>query len=257
MAAPVDAGRTTTPVSTAATSANISTGTPANGVLAVVLGRFAVNAGSVTFNGYNVIDQGHVFPDSFDAADDWTWIWWRVCDGTEGSASAMSWANSSKAAFIYYRITGHGVPAGATNSQYVTAGDTGGQTIAVGTGANPDANTCTPALGTTDWLWIDFVGLDSETATPSAAPSGYSNLTTANSGTGGAVATNCIIGSASKGTTATSSENPGTMTAAAPNSGWTAVTIGIAPNIPVDRGRGFDTAVYYEQAVRRSVMRIR
>jgi hypothetical protein len=252
MAAPVDAARTTTSVSTAATSTNINTGTPANGDLALVLGRFAGNAGTATFTGYNAIDSGNVWPLDPDASDDWTWIWWRVCDGTEGATDAMSWTNSVKGAFIYYRITGHGVPAGSSTSQFVTAG-TG---TPVGTGANPDPPALTPALGAADWLWIAFCGLDSETATPSAAPSGYSNLVTANSGTGGAVATNCIIGSATKQATAATTENPGVFTAAAPNSGWTAVTIGVAAAVPVSRDRALPVDVY-NPAQMRAMLQLR
>jgi hypothetical protein len=252
MAAPVDAARTTTSISTAATSASINTGTPAAGDLALVIGRFATNMGTVQFTGYNSIDSGNVWPLDPDASDDWMWVWWRVCDGAEGTTDAMTWSGSSKACFIYYRITGHGVVDVGGVSQYVTAG-TG---TPVGTGANADPPALTPTLGSADWLWIAVAGWDGETIAASAAPSGYANLTNANSGTGGAVATNCLLASATKGTTATTTENPGVFTSPAPNAGWTAITIGVAAAQPVTRGRSEPLAIY-NPAQMRAMLQLR
>jgi len=234
MAAPVDAARTTTSVSTAATSTNINTGTPANGDLALVLGRFAGDASTVTFTGYNVIDTGSVIPDSFDASDDWTWAWWRVCDGTEGATDAMSWVNSVKGCFTYYRITGHDAPGRPPVSQ--------SQTISVGTGANLAPNACTPSYGSADYLWITWAGLDGETQA-FGTPLNYTNLTTTNSGTGGAVATNCRMASASRQLTA-ASEASATLQNAAPQSGVTAIMIAVPAPSVVDRGRAEPVRVY-------------
>lgn len=79
-----------------------------------------------------------------------------------------------------------------------------------------------------DYLFITVIGMDSETAT-ATAPAGYANTASANSGTGGAVATNCMIWGASKQTTAVTSDDPGAWTSSAPNAGATAWTIAIPP----------------------------
>ena len=81
--------------------------------------------------------------------------------------------------------------------------------------------------------------MDGETQTFSHAT--YTNVQNGNSGTGGAAATNCRIGSGSLQKTA-ASENPGAFTAAAPQTGWTAWTIAIHPLAAA-------TAIFHEPVV--------
>lgn len=87
---------------------------------------------------------------------------------------------------------------------------------------------------TQDYLFLTVIGMDSETAT-ATAPSGYSNTQAANSGTGGAVATNCMIWGASKQATSVSSDDPGAWTSTAPANGVTAFTIAIPAPVVVPK----------------------
>lgn len=153
-----------------------------------------------------------------DAADDIEYITWKILDSADISADTITFTfgASTKYAAVHFHITG----TDTTNHESSSA--------TTGTGANLDPASFTPAAGSKDWLYVSFIGLDGETQT-FTEPSGYSGRVDADSGTGGAVATNCRISIASKGTSGSSSENPGAWTHAAPNAGVTAYTIAIAP----------------------------
>ena len=95
------------------------------------------------------------------------------------------------------------------------------------------ANTCnpgsvTPTGGSKDYLFIVMGGADQEVGAFTASPTNYSAITAANSGTGGAAATNCIIGGASRQLTA-ASEDPGVFTHAAAVTGNTGITVAVHP----------------------------
>lgn len=218
MAAPTDAARNATNTSTAATSVNITVGSPASGVLLIVFVRFAADPGAVTFTGYNLIAN-----DASDASDDTTVIYWRIASGAEGATATITTVNSVKSGAICWQVTG------AANDAPLVS------TVAVGTTV---ANTCDPAvvaplIPSQDTLYIVMGGEDQEVGTFSAAPANYTNLVNANSGTGGVAATNVLMGGASRQLTASSSDNAGVFTHAAAVTGWTAFAIAIRALQPI------------------------
>lgn len=160
-----------------------------------------------------------------DASDDNQQAWYRRYTGAEGSPASwnIDWSGSQKGAFSFYRISGAADP--AINPPQLAE--------AIGTGANPDPPNITPTGGPKDFLYIVYAGMDGETQTYTS-PAGYSAAVENNSGTGGVAATNVRTGAASLGTTASSSQNPGAFTAAAPSTGWTAWTIAIHPPTVAD-----------------------
>lgn len=226
MAAPTDNSRVAASGSVAATSdgltlsAQLPNGVAGDFLFACV--RFPTSTGM-----NDAFWTALVNNQSPDAADDVTFIGYHQLTAANISTDILSWnfAGSTKWAAVYYLIKG--------------AADTGHEvsSATTGTGANLDPASFSPAGGANDWLYISHIGLDGETQT-FTAPSGYANRTDADSGTGGAVASNCRISVASKGTTGTSSENPGAWTHAAPNAGVTAYTIAIAPPATVPSAAG-------------------
>ena len=219
MASPVDSARVGTNVTSASTTHNVNVGSPAAGTLLIVWARFAAAPGTITFTGYTQLAL-----DSSDASDDTSVVFYRLADGTEGATDTCSPTNSVKAGYICWEITGAIDP--ATQAPEIS-------TVAVGT---TTANTCdpgtvTPTGGSKDYLFLALGAEDGEVGAFTGAPTNYSNLATANSGTGGLPATNCLMGGASRQLTA-SSENPGAFTHAAAVTGWTAFTVAIHPPGP-------------------------
>jgi len=216
MAAPVDAARIGTNITTAAATWDVNVGSPTADVLLIVAARFAADPGAITFTGYTQLAL-----DASDATDDTTAIYYRWADGTEGTQDTVDPTNSVKGCTLCWGITGAADP--ATQPPEVSA-------VAVGTTtantANPDI--VTPTGGSNDYLFLALMGLAGEGNAPTAAPTNYGNLTTANSGTTGAVATNCSIGGASRQLTA-ASDNPGVFTHLAATGGWTAWAVVIHP----------------------------
>lgn len=215
MAAPVDSARVASSTTTAGTSHTINVGSPVAGTLLLVFIRFAGAPGTVTFTGYTQLAS-----DTSDASDDQTMIFVRDADGTEGASDALTTANSVKMAAVAYEITG--AETAARSAPAVS-------TVAVGTtaanGANPGS--VSPTGGTQDALYLALMGLDGEGNAPTVEPTNYGNLVTANSGTAGAVATNCSVGGASRQISASSSDDPGNFTHAGANAGWTAYAVAI------------------------------
>lgn len=239
MASPVDSARQGTNVTTAATTHNVNVGSPAGGVLLIVMGRFPAAPGAVTFTGYTAI--AGLDPNTADASDDSTFVWYRVADGTEGATDPCNPTNSVKGAYLCWEITGAEDPT-------VQAPEVG--TIATGTTtANSNPGATTPTGGSKDYLFLAMEAHDGEGSAATVAPTNYSNLVTANSGTGGAVATNCIMGGASRQLTA-STEDPGAFTNAAPATGWTAFTIAIHPATIPDMEALLAPKIVQEQAIR-------
>jgi len=194
MASPVDSARQGTNITTASTSWAVNVGSPVAGTLLIVLVRFAAAPGAVTFTGYTQLAS-----DSSDATDDTTAVYYRWADGTEGATDTLSPTNSVKGCAICWEITG-AAPSFSRPPEI--------STVAVGT---TTANTANPGSvsgtgGSKDYLFLALMGLDGEGNAPSAAPTNYVNLQTANSGTTGAVATNNSIGGASRQLTAASDE---------------------------------------------------
>ena len=174
--------------------------------------------GGTTFNtltGWTAL----ISNDLTDASDDPSSIWWRLADGSEGSTVSVDLGATMRGAAIVHRITGAADP---TIRPPELAGPS------TGAGANVDPPSITPAGGPKDFLIVVFAGMDGETQTYSAAPSGYSNLTAANSGTAGSPGGNVRLASATREANLTS-EDPGAFTSGAPESGWSGWTVAIHP----------------------------
>lgn len=242
MASPVDSNRVTSATTTAGTTHTVNLGSPAAGDLLCIWIRFAGAPGTVTWAGYTGL-----FVNTADASDDESRFYYRLATGAEGASVNLTTANSVKMAAITWIITGAADP----GTQAPEVG-----TIAVGTVANPDPGIVTPTGGSKDYLFLECCGGDGEliTYTSSTTPSAFSTATNANSGTGGAVATNCCIGGASLQLTA-SSCNPGPLSgSAAPSNGWTAFTIAIHPAEPVEMVPERKQARVYNPAVRQAAL---
>lgn len=219
MAAPVDSARQATNVTTAATTHNVNVGSPVVGTLLIVFARFAAAPGAVTFTGYTVLAG----PDATDATDDTTTWFYRWSDGTEGPTDPCNPTNSVKAGYISWEVTGADNPGLGANSV------PGVSAVAIGTTV---ANTCSPnsvapKQPPQDTLYVVGGGGDQEVGAFTAVPTNYVNLQAANSGTGGAAASNVIMGGASRQISASSSDDAGVFTHAAMVAGWTAFAIAI------------------------------
>lgn len=216
MAAPVDAARATTNITSASTLWNVNYPT---GIVAgdLLLTFFRTATGAIGGPPSAWTQLGSYF--TGDASDDATGIYWKVAAGGESGTLSYDWSGSTKGAAIMWRITGAVDPAEVPLTV---------STEAVGTGANAcNPGSVAPTGAPKDTLYVAMGGYDGETGAFTAAPTNYSNLAAANSGTGGAVATNCIIGGATRGLTASSSEDPGAFTHGTPSSGWTGLVVAV------------------------------
>jgi hypothetical protein len=134
---------------------------------------------------------------------------YRVADGSEGSTVSISLSANTRSAYIGFRITGNdGAIAPSTSSN------------ATGNSTSPNPSTVTPSWGSAENLYLAV--LAEAGATISSAPSGYSNLLTANT------STSEYIGTAELQATS-SSEDPGAFTISSSQQ-WGARVIAIKPN---------------------------
>lgn len=216
MASPVDAGRTSTSISSAADpwTVDLPSGVQSLDLLIIYLRT----GGATSCNGATgwtfLVDDN-----TSDATDDQTSILYKFANGTEGTTVSVDFTGTTKGASIAWRITGAENPAVQVPEISTVATST--------TTANTcDPGTVTPTGGSKDYLFLITGGLDGETQTFTHGT--YTNVTNQNSGTGGAVATNCRIAGGSRQATV-SSENPSAWTHAAASNGTTAYTIAIHP----------------------------
>jgi hypothetical protein len=215
MAFPVDAARIGTGGSTAATNkvCNLPTGISSGDLLLLILRSAGADTHS-TPTGWTALALNN----GADAADDITSVFYRVASGTEGSTVTVNGTASLKFAAICWRITGGDTP------QISTA--------ATGTSTTPDPPSFTPSGGAKDYLWIWLGAWEGEqTSPPSGSPTNYNNPVGANSGTAGAITTNCQVAGASRQLNA-ASEDPPSWTISASDD-WTAWTVAIPPALAV------------------------
>lgn len=216
MASPVDAGRATTDITAAADPWTVNLpASIASGDLLVLFARNQNQSALGTNTGWTPLVD-----DNTDASNDRTVVLYRVADGTEGATMSLDWGSTCKGGAIVWRITG-----ALTTGTFIEA------TVTANVGANMDPGSCAVTGGPKDVLAIACGGVDNETGSFTAAPSGYTNLQNANSGTGGAADTNVLIGGATLEITGTSSVDPDAFTNAAPTTanGGTAVTLVVHP----------------------------
>lgn len=216
---PTVISRTPTSITTGATSHAINVGSPSAGDLLLILLRINTGPGTWTFTGFTAITNADANGD--DASNDVLYAYWKVATGAEGADEPASSTNVVKLAAICYRISNAEDPT-------VQPPETPAPAVFTTVANTADPPTCTPTGGAKDYLWIAWGSGDQEVGAFTAAPSNYTNLTTANTGTAGAVATNIIMGSAERQLNA-SSENPGTFTHAAMATGGSAYTIAVHP----------------------------
>jgi len=231
MASPALTGGTATPGAggqTAATSHAVICGSiDSAGLLFILFGRVAA-AGTVSIS--ETSGQGGtwtVVQDSSDASDDVTFWAYRnqlTTVGNVGTNLAISVTHgSAKMSCLGYYVSGAQDPA-------IQAPQS--STVAIGTTTtSADATIVTPTGGSKDYLFLACVGLDGEAATLGTNPAGYTSWTVGsnNSGTAGAVATNCWVGVAYKQATAASEDAGAWALSAAPATAWTALTLAIHP----------------------------
>ena len=209
MPAPTDAGRVES-----STGANLSThtiylGSPTLGQLLVLLVRPGLSTSEPTVPGFTLLGSSFV-----DAADETTYVFTKVADGTEGVSVEATTSALCKLAAICWKIT---------NGEAPTIG-----TIATGSGANAaNPGPASPAGAPRDTLYLAMMGLDGELNTPTGPPAGYGNFIAVTSGTAGGVATNVSVAGASKAALASSSDDAGAFSHPAPNLGWTALTVAV------------------------------
>lgn len=209
MPAPTDAGRVES-----STGANLSThtiylGSPTLGQLLVLLIRPGLSTSEPTVPGFTLLGSSFV-----DAADETTYVFTKVADGTEGVSVEATTSALCKLAAICWKIT---------NGEAPTIG-----TIATGSGANAaNPGPASPAGAPRDTLYLAMMGLDGELNTPTGPPAGYGNFIAVTSGTAGGVATNVSVAGASKAALASSSDDAGAFSHPAPNLGWTALTVAV------------------------------
>lgn len=237
MATPVDAGRAVTQVASAGDPWTVNLpGSIADGDGLLIAARCD---GPAVFN--TPTGWSSIFSSAADASDDTLQIWARDADGTEGASLSLDLTASAKGVAIAWRFTGAGLIA----TWEVSA-------VATGTTSPVNPPSLTPAGGSDDWLWLAIGSCEGEQAT-TTAPADYSNWQHASSSNAGAVDTNCRIFGGTKGTTGTTTEDPGTI-AISVNDDWMAVTIAIPPLVipDVEQPHLNEPNMVVEQAVRRA-----
>lgn len=224
MASPVDAGRATTNITATADPWTVNLpGTISAGDLLLAWVRVGSGSPTVGPGGTWAV----LLSESPDASDDQNEVWGKVATGTEGATISWDQSSAVKGAVIVWRITGVDTSKGSVAGANTPFGaEFSSATTTTGANINPASFTPSSPGGSLDYLWLSLIGMDSETGTASNGT--LSNVASANSGTGGAVATNCIIWGGSIASTA-SSIDIAAWTSSAPNSGASAYTLAIYP----------------------------
>lgn len=144
---------------------------------------------------------------------------YKQASGSEGATVTCTLSVTSKGAAVAYRITGHEDPT-ITAPQCTTG--------VAGSGAN-SANPPSVSVtgGSKDILAVAVMAIEGEVFTGGAAPTNYTNLLAANSGTASATTTNCFLQSAQRQVT-TATEDPGVFSHGETGI-WVAQTIVIHP----------------------------
>lgn len=144
---------------------------------------------------------------------------WRKADGTEGASISLT-SGAGKFAAVAYSIQDAADPT-ITPPQF--------STIATGSATEPNATTVTPTGGAKDYLFLTVYGMEGEQTGVTSYPANYTGAQLfANSGTAGAVTTNCTIGSATRQLNA-SSDDAGVWDVTGTLDDWSAYTFAFHP----------------------------
>lgn len=136
----------------------------------------------------------------------------KISNGAEGATVTVTTTASTKSAHTAYQISGGGEGYGGTGA----TGTSGPNT------ANPPS--VSVVGGPKDVLSIAVMAIEGEVFTGTGAPASYTNLLTANTGTGGAVTVNGMIQTAERAETAVSTVDPAVFSHTA-NDDWVAQTL--------------------------------
>ena len=165
--------------------------------------------------------------DSSDASDDVTSIAYKQIEENELSTFQMTPSTGTEkvAAIVWQIKDAHN--AGQQPPEL--------STVAVGTSTTPNPTTVTPTGGAKDYLFLWLGGWENEqTSPPTSQPTNYASGTPdrigANTGTAGAVATNCRVAGTTRQLNA-ASEDPGSWTISVSDD-WTAWAMAIHPAPP-------------------------
>lgn len=153
------------------------------------------------------------------SAGDAIFLAYKKADGTEDGTSVTITHGSSKPAFIAFAVQGAADPT-------VTAPQI--STLAESNSNAPDPTAVTPTGGAKDYL-VAWLGSweGEQTSPPSGNPTNYSGVVAADTGTGGAVTSNCRATMAVRQVN-TDSEDPGSWTISSADD-WAAVAMAFHP----------------------------
>lgn len=219
MASPAIEATAATNGSTAAASHAVTLpATVSAGAQLMIVGRVTgAGAVAITGGGWTITQN------SADASDDVTF--WAYKDALavgneDGTTVTVTHGASLKLAAVSMSITGAEDPATQAPQS---------STVATGTSTTPNPTTVTPTGGSKDYLFIWAGGWEGEqTSPPASNPTNYAlNKTGANTGTGGAVATNSRVAIAARQLTA-ASDDPGSWTISVSDD-WTAWALAVHP----------------------------
>ncbi len=133
-----------------------------------------------------------------DASGDQIGIAWKKADGSEGGTTITLSSANARFSAISRSVRDAADP--LIRPPEISA-------VAIGTTGEPNPNAVTPTGGAKDYLWDTVFLMEGEQTGITANPSGYTlDQQFANSGTGGAVTTNCTVGAVAR-TNNASSEN--------------------------------------------------
>lgn len=160
-------------------------------------------------------DWDKIVGDASDGADDQTSCAVKIADGTEdGTSISISTGVSGKYAALSYAIGGA--------DAYVVS------SLATGASTSPNPPSIPAPAGTQDYLYLWMGGWEGEqTSPPAGNPTNYTNPIGSNSGTAGAIATNCRVASARRAIAANgAAEDPPAWTISVSDD-WTAFVVAL------------------------------
>ncbi len=180
--------------------------------------------GTITFPNEGT-DWVQLFEDSSDASNDTIALAWRKASGSEGATVTLTFGTSGKFAALAWRVQGATDPT-VRAPEFAT--------LVTGSSDVPDPGSLSPTGGAKDYLWIWMGGWEGEqTSPPTGNPTNYNlanSIAGADSGTVGAIATNCRVATAARQLNAVS-ENPLSWQISVSDD-WTATVIAVHPAPP-------------------------
>ena len=239
MAFPTSGAPSATNISSAAEPQTVNIGSPTQGQMLLALARVPAGGGFTLPSGWNELKD---LTQAGSSSDRILVAWKYLTAGSAEIGSAtMSvdvdvGATARLGAWLVWKISG------AANQAPQISAD------ATGTNANPDPGSVTPTGGTAkDYLVFALAAAEGEQTTPyGTLPTNYSLYSGgANTGTGGAVATNATLTGAARELNSGAAIDPGTFTMSAADD-WIAWTVIVHPaasqSVSITKATEVDTA---------------